>query len=58
VQRLLKDGWDVRALVRDPARAGALTHSGVTLATGDILEPTGLALAARGCDVVFHTARA
>ena len=58
VQRLLKDGWDVRALVRDAARAGALTHAGVTLATGDILEPTGFALAARGCDVVFHTAAA
>jgi 2-alkyl-3-oxoalkanoate reductase len=58
VQRLRKDGWDVRALVRDAARAGSLTHSGVTLATGDILEPTGFALAARGCDVIFHTAAA
>jgi nucleoside-diphosphate-sugar epimerase len=58
VQRLLKDGWHVRALVRDAARAGALSHAGVTLATGDILEPTGFALAARGCDVVFHTAAA
>jgi nucleoside-diphosphate-sugar epimerase len=56
VQRLRKDGWDVRALVRDAARAGALTRSEVTLAPGDILEPTSFALAARGCDVVFHTA--
>ena len=58
VQRLRKDGWDVRALVRDASRAGALTHAGVELATGDILEPTAFARAARGCDVVFHTAAA
>jgi nucleoside-diphosphate-sugar epimerase len=30
----------------------------VDLATGDVLEPTGFARAARGCDVVFHTAAA
>jgi 2-alkyl-3-oxoalkanoate reductase len=58
VQRLVRDGWDVRALVRDVARAGALSHAGAILATGDILEPTSFALAARGCDVVFHTAAA
>ena len=56
VQRLLKDGWDVRALVRDPPRAGALSHAGATLVTGDILEPAAFARAARGSDVVFHTA--
>ena len=58
VQRLLRDGWDVRALVRDAARAGALAHSGVVLSPGDILEPTGFANAAAGCSVVFHTAAA
>jgi nucleoside-diphosphate-sugar epimerase len=58
VQRLQRDGWKVRALVRDAARAGSLSRADVTLATGDVLEPTGVALAARGCDVVFHTAAA
>jgi nucleoside-diphosphate-sugar epimerase len=58
VQRLQRDGWAVRALVRDAARAGSLSRSGVELAIGDVLEPTGLARAARGCDVVFHTAAA
>ncbi|MDB4898698.1 MAG: nucleoside-diphosphate-sugar epimerase [Gemmatimonadetes bacterium] len=58
VQRLHRDGWEVRALVRDAARAGALSRAGITLATGDTLEPTGLARAARGCDVVFHAAAA
>jgi nucleoside-diphosphate-sugar epimerase len=56
VQRLQRDGWQVRALVRDAARAGSLSRADVTLATGDVLEPTGFALAARKCDVVFHTA--
>ena len=58
VQRLRRDGWHVRAFVRDAARAGALSRAGVELATGDTLEPSGFARAARGCDVVFHTAAA
>lgn len=58
VQRLRTDGWEVRALVRDNARAGALSRAGIVLATGDTLEPTSLARAARGCDVIFHAAAA
>src|SRR3982751_1964536 len=56
VPRLQREGWRVRALVRDAARAGSLSRADVTLATGDVLEPTGFARAARKCDVVFHTA--
>ena len=58
VERLRRDGWTVRAFVRDAARAGALSRAGVELATGDTLEPSGFARAARGCDVVFHAAAA
>ena len=58
IQRLSRDGWDVRALVRDNARAGALSRAGIVLATGDTLEPTSLGRAARGCDVIFHAAAA
>jgi nucleoside-diphosphate-sugar epimerase len=58
VQRLQQNGWQVRALVRDAARAGLLSRADVTLATGDLLEPTGFARAARGCDVIFHAAAA
>lgn len=58
VERLRRDGWTVRAFVRDAARAGALSRVGVELATGDTLEPTGFSRAARGCDVVFHAAAA
>ncbi len=58
VQRLQRDGWEVRALVRDAARAGALSRVGVRLATGDVLEPTSFGRAAKGCSVVFHAAAA
>lgn len=56
VPRLQRDGWQVRALVRDPARAGLLTRADVSLAVGDVLDGTSFARAARGCDVVFHAA--
>ena len=56
VPRLQRDGWQVRALVRDPARAGLLTRADVTLATGDVLDETSFVRATRGCDVLFHAA--
>ena len=58
VERLLADGWSVRALVRDPEAAGAreLTDLGVTLARGAVLDLPSFAAAAAGCDVVFHAA--
>src|SRR5687768_5889613 len=37
IPRLRRDGWQVRALVRDPSRAGVLGRAEVTLATGDVL---------------------
>ena len=56
IPRLQRDGWQVRALVRDPARAGPLNRADVTLATGDVLDETSFTRAARGCDVLFHAA--
>ena len=56
IPRLQRDGWKVRALVRDPARAGVLSRADVTLATGDVLDATSFARAARDCDVMFHAA--
>ena len=35
IPRLQREGWQVRALVRDPARAGLLSRADVSLATGD-----------------------
>jgi nucleoside-diphosphate-sugar epimerase len=58
VERLQRDGWHVRALVRDAGRAGTLGRTGVELATGDILDAASITAAARGCDILCHTAAA
>jgi nucleoside-diphosphate-sugar epimerase len=58
VERLRADGWEVRALVRDPGRAGWLAAPGVQLAAGDVLDADSLRHAAERCDAIFHTAAA
>jgi nucleoside-diphosphate-sugar epimerase len=58
VERLLADGWRVRALVRDASRGGPLSRLGVELQPGDVLDAGRFAVAARGVDVVFHAAAA
>jgi len=58
VERLLSEGWSVRALVREPARARSVVPSSVQLEPGDILDVERFARAARGVDVVFHAAAA
>ena len=67
VERLEEDGWRIRALVRgehpvsrDAHWSGVdwLRERGVELATGDILDLPSFSEAARGCDVIFHTAAA
>lgn len=59
VQRLARDGWTVRALVRDPSRCADLRGTGsATLVQGDTLDAASVARAATGCDVVFHAAAA
>lgn len=58
VDRLIADGWVVRAMVRTPdgSRARALSDLGVELARGDVLDQPSFVAAAISCDVVFHTA--
>lgn len=58
VQRLQREGWAVRALVRDSAAAVALQATGAELVTGNVLDGDSFIRAARGCEVVFHTAAA
>ena len=58
VERLRRDGWRVRALVRDPSRAAWLERWGTELVVGDTLDPSTLPPAMTGCDVVFHAAAA
>ena len=58
VERLAREGWEIRALVRDPASASWLGSMQAELVAGDVLDAPTFAKAARGCDVVFHTAAA
>jgi nucleoside-diphosphate-sugar epimerase len=58
VERLQREGWQVRALVRDARRAEWLRRSGAQLVVGDTLDSSTLPPAVAGCDVVFHTAAA
>lgn len=58
VERLLADGWRVRALVRSPdaaRRSGALPET-VELAAGDVLDEASFKRAASGSHTIFHAA--
>ncbi len=55
-ERLIVDGWSVRALVRDPLAARWLTEAGAELARGDLGDAESLRTAMTGCDTVFHCA--
>jgi nucleoside-diphosphate-sugar epimerase len=56
VDRLLADGWSVRALVRK--QSAELTAIGVEQVFGDVLDASSFDRGAGGCDVIFHTAAA
>jgi nucleoside-diphosphate-sugar epimerase len=66
VERLSRDGWRLRALVRDTKGVRQpsghwdglawLRERGVELAAGDILDLPSFVDAARGREVIFHTA--
>jgi nucleoside-diphosphate-sugar epimerase len=56
VERLMADGWSVRALVRTPSPE--LAALGVETVRGDVLDVDSFVSAASGRDVIFHTAAA
>ncbi|MDQ4081012.1 MAG: NAD(P)-dependent oxidoreductase, partial [Gemmatimonadota bacterium] len=58
VERLQADGWAVRALVRDPTRAGWLSSLGAELVNGNVLDAAAFARAADSCEAIFHCAAA
>jgi nucleoside-diphosphate-sugar epimerase len=53
---VLEQGAHVRALVRNVAAAARLVRFPVTVVRGDVTNPSDLATAAQGCDLVFHCA--
>ncbi len=56
VERLLADGWTVRALVRDPRAASWLGGAGAEVSRGDLADAASLRAATAGCHTVFHCA--
>ena len=55
-EQLIERGDAVRALVRNPADAEALTAIGVEAVQGDIADVDDVARASKGCDAVIHCA--
>jgi nucleoside-diphosphate-sugar epimerase len=55
-KRLAQRGDQVRALVRDPARAVELVEHRIELVQGDLLDVASLAAGVRGVDAVVHCA--
>ena len=53
---LASRGYDVRALVRDPARARDLDAAGVELTVGDLRDGATVAAAVTGVELVYHIA--
>jgi nucleoside-diphosphate-sugar epimerase len=49
----LARGWEVRALHRDPERAGS-SNSGLRWVKGDAMDPASVARAAEGMPVIIH----
>jgi NADH dehydrogenase len=54
IRRLRSAGLPVRALVRNPAKAGMLRDLGVEVVPGDIADAASLFAAATGCDRIIH----
>jgi NADH dehydrogenase len=56
-RELSKNGWQVRALIRDPARAAmALGQLPVEFRVGDVRDATALRSSLNGCGAVVHLA--
>ena len=56
VRELLKDGHEVRALVRTTSDPRALAGLPLEQYVGDVRDPTSVEDAATGCDVIYHVA--
>jgi nucleoside-diphosphate-sugar epimerase len=55
-ERLVKDGYPVRGLVRDPLRAAGLRRAGVEVLAGDLRDAQSLRRAVQGSSIVYHIA--
>lgn len=56
VRELLKDGREVRVLVRSASNLSNLNGLDVEIWKGDLLDSSGLRSGLKGCDVLYHAA--
>jgi nucleoside-diphosphate-sugar epimerase len=56
LERLVRDGWAVRALARSDAAAARVREIGAEPVRGDVADAAALARGAAGAEVVFHAA--
>jgi dihydroflavonol-4-reductase len=55
-RKLLARGDEVRAMVRPSSDRALLTGLDLEIVTGDLADPGSLAIAAKGCDALYHVA--
>jgi nucleoside-diphosphate-sugar epimerase len=56
IQRLVSDGWSVRALARSDQAEAKVAALGATPVRGDLADPASIAAGAADCEVAFHLA--
>jgi nucleoside-diphosphate-sugar epimerase len=56
IERLRREGWDVRALARSDAAAAKVREGGAEPVSGDLDDVDALRGGSVGCDVCFHAA--
>jgi nucleoside-diphosphate-sugar epimerase len=56
IERLVREGWTVRALARSPRSAARVAALGAEAVLGDLDSPATLRAGAEGTDVAFHAA--
>jgi nucleoside-diphosphate-sugar epimerase len=56
LRRLIRNGWQVRALARSDGAERTVTERGAESVRGDIADPDSIAAGADGCELAFHLA--
>jgi nucleoside-diphosphate-sugar epimerase len=58
IRRLVRDGWQVRALARSEGSAERVNELGAEPVRGDLDDPDSIRRGAEGCELAFHAAAA
>lgn len=56
IERLRREGWEVRALARSESSAAKVRERGAEPVSGDLDDPAALRAGAEGCELAFHAA--